>query len=370
MHLFTVCGGSERVSLEIAGVLRKRGFSVTYITNSRGDLENCCELLEQPCDYEVLEVKSPWEHLFSLTGRFTRLRRLVLVNKALEKVSLVNSEKLVVDTSSNTPSSADIVYIHYPAILGTVESRSPEWVLYNAVVKHLAKHLRGKPRLILANSSWTGKLVEKLYGLEVRVLHPPVDVDYFAYDGRRKEKIIATISRLTPEKNLQLLPRIASKLPDYDWYLVGTTGTRAEEKTSRRVLVDVTREARKLNARNFHVLLNIPRRELRELLQRALFYVHPPFPEHFGIAVAEAMASGAIPLVYRDGGAWVDIVSPVCSELGYGNIDEVHTAIKRLENDQRKLEELKNKVVKYTIRFGINAFREKLVGYLDELFSK
>ncbi len=37
-------------------------------------------------------------------------------------------------------------------------------------------------------------------------------------------------------------------------------------------------------------------------MARAKFYMHPLYPEHFGLSVAEAEAAGAISIFYRDRG--------------------------------------------------------------------
>ncbi|MEM4881790.1 MAG: hypothetical protein QXP89_06720, partial [Desulfurococcaceae archaeon] len=58
VHLFTVCGGGERVSLEMANVLRERGFNVTYVTNNEEALRKCGEMFQLPGDYRVIEAKS------------------------------------------------------------------------------------------------------------------------------------------------------------------------------------------------------------------------------------------------------------------------------------------------------------------------
>lgn len=370
VHLFTVCGGGERVSLEIASVLHSLGFDVVFVTNTVSGLRKCAELFNLPCEYEVEEVSSLTERILGLTGRFVRYRRLVLILKALEVTSDRKPGDLLVDTASNGSFNVDIAYIHYPVLLGTVQSGAIYWKLYNWLVARKATLSAGKPRLALANSHWTARLVKELYGIEAEVIHPPVDAEYYEYDGRPKEKVIVTISRFTPEKNLHLLPRIALKLPDYDWYLVGTTGsTRSEKTVSNRVLKRVLREVEKWRARNFHVFTDLSRRNLRELLQRANFYIHPPFPEHFGIAVVEAMAAGAIPIVYRDGGAWTDLVSRVSPELGYAEIEEVPSKVRSLESSN-KLEEMRKTAVVYSREFSPKAFREKLSKIITDYLEK
>ncbi|MEM4732439.1 MAG: glycosyltransferase, partial [Desulfurococcaceae archaeon] len=328
----------------------------------------CAELLQLPGDYEVIEVKSMFERALALTGRFIRYRRLVLLTKAYEKLASMGVNGLTVDTDTNTAFNVDISYIHYPAVLSTVESNMLHWKLYNWLVARKARSMMGKPRLVLANSSWTAKLIKETYGLNAEVLHPPVDVDYYAYEGEGKERIIVTTSRITPEKNLHLLPRVASKLPNYEWYLVGSAGySRIEKYLAKRIVNRIEHEKRKHNAWNFHVVTDLPRRELRELLQRATFYVHPLFPEHFGIAVVEAMSAGAVPIVYRDGGAWVDIVSDVSSELGYMELDEVPAIIRKLESNPDKMTVLREKAIKKSLEFRREVFQEKFLRVLEEL---
>ncbi|MEM0458971.1 MAG: glycosyltransferase family 4 protein [Thermofilaceae archaeon] len=370
VHLFTVCGGGERVSLEMANVLRERGFNVTYVTNNEEALRKCGEMFQLPGDYRVIEAKSLLEEVLGFTGRFIRYRKLLLTSRVYEKLLSFNMEGLIVDSGTNVPLTTDISYIHYPAVFGTVKSSSLYWKLYNWLVARKAWSMTRSPKLVLTNSSWTAELIKETYGLNAEVLHPPVDVDYYIYDGRVKEKTIVTVSRLTPEKNLHLLPRLASKLPDYGWYLVGSTGeAKLERYFSSKLFKAIQNEKRRSQAQNFHVLTDAPRKELRELLRRAMFYVHPPFPEHFGIAVVEAMSAGAVPIVYRDGGAWVDVVSDISQELGYMKPGEIPAIIRSLENNPGKLAELRGRAVRKSMVYRREVFREKFAGILEKLLG-
>ncbi|MEM1643391.1 MAG: glycosyltransferase [Desulfurococcaceae archaeon] len=367
LHLFTVCGGGERVSLEMAKALSEIGLEVVYVTNSAEGLKKCSELFGLPGNYRVLETRSLLEDVLSITGRFIRYRRLLLISKIYGELKALGVDGLVIDTGTNAPSGVHVSYIHYPAVLSAKELNTLYWRAYNWLIKRKVGSLVGKPKLVLTNSSWTAGFIKNVYGLDAHVLHPPVDVEYYAYDGRRKEKTIVTISRLTPEKNLHLLPRIASKLPDYEWYLVGSVELKGLLKAiSLRTYRRVKEEVEKLNARNFHVELNIPRRELRELLLSASFYVHPLFPEHFGIAVAEAMSAGCIPIVYRDGGAWTDVVSLISQDLGYTELEDVISIIRKLENDSEQVSIMRGKSIEQVEEFKAETFRKKFIEYLEE----
>jgi len=96
--------------------------------------------------------------------------------------------------------------------------------------------------------------------------------------------------------------------------LLGSTSDYSE-----RMLKVIESEAKSLS--NFHLETNVPRR-IPELVSQASIYLHPPFAEHFGIAIAEAAAAGLVPVVYWDGGVWADIVSRVDQGLGYTSVEE------------------------------------------------
>lgn len=367
LHLFNVAGGGERVSLEIAYALRSKGLRVVYVTNSSKAMRSVAELLGLPGGYEVIEVGSLIERVLGYTGRFVRLRRLLVLEKGLSRVrSLRGSEEaLVIDTGTNYVLDVDVAYVHYPLVLPTYGPRSLYFRMYDWLVKYKASRQRGNPRLVLTNSSWTAGLLWEALKVKAEAVHPPVDVGYFEYDGRPKERVIVTVSRFTPEKSLHLLPEVASRLPDYEWHLVGSLGTSGWElDVGRRVLRRVEKAARERNAKNFRVATDLPRHELRELLRRASFYVHPPFAEHFGISVVEAMAAGCVPIVYRDGGAWYDVVSPIDQGLGYDALNEVPGIIRRLEERPERLERIRQKALEHSRTFRAEVFRERFISTL------
>ncbi|MEM1868438.1 MAG: glycosyltransferase [Thermosphaera sp.] len=362
LHLFSVAGGGERVSLEIARLLKNKGFKVVYLTNSSEALKTVANLLGLPSNYEVVEVNSLLEKLLARTGRFVRLRRLFLMERGFSNLSSTKGEALIVDTSTNYPLNVDVSYIHYPLTLPTTESSSLYFKLYDQVIRALTRGFKGRPKLIVTNSTWTASILKKVFNLEASVIHPPVDVDYFSYDGRKKEKTIITVSRLTPEKNLHLLPELASKLNDYEWYLVGSLGTvKSELDVSMRVYRRVKQEIERHRVKNFHVLLNLPRRELRELLLNSKFYVHPMFPEHFGISIAEAISAGCIPIVYKNGGSWTDIVMPISHGLGYEMVNDVVRIIRSLEENPANMNRLLTRAVEHSRKFRAEVFRERFI---------
>ena len=149
-------------------------------------------------------------------------------------------------------------------------------------------------------------------------------------------------------------------MPEAEFYLVGATGPssgpalRAIEEASRGL-------------RNFHVETDVPRKRIIELMSQASIYLHPPFAEHFGFAIAEAAAAGLVPVVYRDGGGWTDIVSRIDEELGYTSVEEAARIIRFLLNDPERLKALSARAREVAKGFSYERFREKLNEVIKEL---
>ena len=358
-----LAGGGELVALNVAKALEESGYKVDLVTYrfEVEDVERAFNLLTpgyKPKNTIVYNTPRLIK-LLGVGGRFVRLRRLLLVNDFLKK----NSGKydLIIDTSSNMPTKTDVVYVHYPTILKTSKS-GLHWTLYDKLVQHASKRLLGRPKLILCNSSWTAEKFKSAYGydLRVEVLHPPVDVEYFSkVADNTKENIVVTVSRFTPEKNLEKIIDVADKLRDFRFVMIG-----GKAKYSEPVIDNINKRIRELRADNVELLFNVPRDKLREILGSAKYYLHPPYAEHFGISVVEAMSAGCIPIVYRDGGAWHDVVSRVSDTLGYYDIRVVPHIIREIERDKRLYEKLRKRSLEVSGLFTYGKFKEKLLMYL------
>ena len=139
--------------------------------------------------------------------------------------------------------------------------------------------------------------------------------------GGDRGRIVLTVSRIDWGKNVTEIPEVAKLVPEAEFYLVGST------RIDSGPVLEVLKE-RAEGLRNFHVGTEVPRRRIIELMLQASIYLHPPFAEHFGIAIAKA-AAGLVPIVYRDGGGWTDIASRIDKGLGYMSVEEVASTISR-----------------------------------------
>jgi glycosyltransferase involved in cell wall biosynthesis len=159
-------------------------------------------------------------------------------------------------------------------------------------------------RSVVANSTYTARWIERRWGRPARVLHPPV----FPILPQEKRPWIVAVGRFAgggrSKRQVEMIEvfRMAG-LAGWELHLVGTA---QDPEYVRRA----TEAARGLPV-VFH--LDASRKELEEVCGAASLFWHftgvgedpeaaPERMEHFGIATAEAMSAGAVPVVVARGG--------------------------------------------------------------------
>jgi len=111
----------------------------------------------------------------------------------------------------------------------------------------------------------------------------------------------------------------------------------------------------------------VPRKRIIELMSQVSIYLHPPHAEHFGIAIAEAAAAGLVPVVYRDGGGWTDIVSKMNQGLGYISVEEAARIIRSVLNDPGRLKALSARAREVAKGFSYERFKIRLSEVISSL---
>lgn len=159
-------------------------------------------------------------------------------------------------------------------------------------------------RSVVANSAYTARWIERRWGRPARVLHPPV----FPIAPREKRPWIVAVGRFAgggrSKRQVEMIEVFrTANLSGWELHLVGT----AQD-------AEYVRQAREA-ARGLPVVFHLDafRAELEEVCGAASLFWHftgagedpeaaPERMEHFGIATAEAMSAGAVPVVVARGG--------------------------------------------------------------------
>jgi glycosyltransferase involved in cell wall biosynthesis len=225
----------------------------------------------------------------------------------------------------------------------------------------MARALADDAKPVMTNSTWTARYIRRAYGSQrVYVVHPPVNVEELSSIGGDRGRIVLTVSRMDSNKKVTEIPEIARLLPEAEFYLVGSTSVY-----SGLAIRELKRRSEGLS--NFHLEMNVPRKRIIELMSQASIYLHPPFAEHFGIAIAEAAAAGLVPVVYRDGGGWTDIASRIDQGLGYTSVDEAAHIVRSLLNEPGRLKALSARAREVAKGFSYERFKERLNEVIKEL---
>ncbi len=131
----------------------------------------------------------------------------------------------------------------------------------------------------------------------------------------------------------EVLPRLIKEVPDVKLIIIGGTGTVPSEQYYARTI----ELARKAGVEKSIVLMkNAPGDVKLNALDNAKVFLHATINEHWGVAVAEAMARGLPVVVHKSGGAWSDLAMGGEVGLGYESADEAVEAIARLMTDGKE----------------------------------
>ena len=362
--------GAERLTLDMYRALKDLGHEVDLYTAYLD--ERTWQVLTGGMD-DIPRPTVLGEPLIELIDRLfnrTLVLRLLLTASYLGKHAkkLRHRYDLIIETQSGVPLRwADATYVHFPLVDILKFYLEHQYRLrlyeraYNSLVIWMARALSDGTKPVMTNSTWTVKYIRGAYrNQRIYIVHPPVNVEELSSIGGDRGKVVLTVSRMDLGKKVTEIPEIARLLPEAEFYLVGSTSVY-----SGPAIRELKRRAEGLG--NFHLETDVPRKRIIELMSQASIYLHPPFAEHFGIAIAEAAAAGLVPVVYRDGGGWTDIASRVDQGLGYTSVEEAASIIRSLLNDLGRLKELSAKAREVAKGFSYERFKERLDEVIKEL---
>jgi len=371
-------GGGTYLTLYLYKALLELGFHATTMITPNynvSKLYKVMKVMEFEHEPRTIFVQPRNIVLRYLNNKLPKTLRILYYDKELiEFITKVKSRHqgkgIVTISSSIFPlKDVDIVYIHYPATLalskGLNTLSSIINTLYKEFIKCLEKDMVGNPYIILTNSSWTATKIRELYPnvfSPIRILYPPVDLRSYLplWNNINRKNYVVTIAAFSPAKKLEFIADLAKRTPKYKFIVVGSLNDYRYFNYIRKLLS-------KQNISNIILLPNAPKSLVKEVLQRSRYYVHPPLAEHFGIAVAEALASGLIPIVYKDGGAWTDIASNISSVLGYRDLEEASQIMEFIDRDNSLYKELRQRSKSVIMKFSYEKFKQKLYHTVNEV---
>ena len=143
----------------------------------------------------------------------------------------------------------------------------------------------------VANSTFVADRVNRYYGRDADVIHPPTDTEFFSPDDRPPKAYCLMVSALSPYKRIDIAIDACSSL-GLELRIVG----EGPERVSLQDRDDA----------NVQLLGRVDNLELRDLYRGASCFLQPGV-EDFGISSVEALACGC-PVVALGRGGILDIV--------------------------------------------------------------
>jgi glycosyltransferase involved in cell wall biosynthesis len=217
--------------------------------------------------------------------------------------------------------------------------------------------------LFLVNSEFARGWTRRRLGVDAVVLAPPVDPPRAAGPSHGREILaVGRFFRGEHDKRQDVLISAFRQLHALDWELHLLGGADERPQTSER-LAELRELAGDLPV-HFHV--NAPRAELAERYARASLFWHaagygvdpnraPERLEHFGIATAEAMLCGAVPLVFAGGGQ-NEVVSDGVTGLHWRTPAELVSLTRTLIADPARTDVLRAAAQEHARRWNRDRF--------------
>jgi len=345
-------GGAEAVALWLLEALKGK-YDLSLFTFTSLDFNLLNTMYGTKLSPEVVKVNTIASKNVSKLGNWLISNnqdfRKAIIHLILGKFKAKSQEYDLVLSAYNAADLGQkgIQYIHWIKVIEGGKE------IYNKISGFSADKL--KENISLANSYKVAETVKQTYGIEAKVIYPPVVINQGKITWENKENAFICSGRLVktkqPHKAIKILKKVREKGFNIKLYITGGGGGIAEWNYKNFLNKMVTE-----NSDWVKMYENLNYEEYAQILYKCKYGIHYK-KEPFGIVIAEMLKAGIIPFVRSDGGQ-IEIVGKENQELLFDKDEEaVEKIIKVLEDSnkqQKTLEKLKQKKENFsTERFMI-----------------
>ncbi|WP_235526618.1 glycosyltransferase [Nostoc piscinale] len=238
-----------------------------------------------------------------------------------------------------------IQYIHWIKVL---EGKKIHRKISNFSEEQILKNFS------IVNSYCVADITKKIYGIDARVVYPPVVIDVPNLAWNEKEEAFICSGRIVkakePHKVIKILRLVRERGFDIKLHITGGGGGIYEWQYTNLMKKLVSE-----NSSWITVHKDLPYKEYVKVLSKCKYGIHFK-KEPFGISIAEMVKAGAIPFVKSEGGQ-IEIIGQNNEELFFNTEEEaVEKIIEVLSNSdkQNKLIESLNDQKKFILHSEIH----------------
>lgn len=185
------------------------------------------------------------------------------------------------------------VWDHFPDYLGGGVIRDSGLRLIRPMMQRWDRESSRRVDAFAADSRHIARKIRRFWGRRARVIHPPVDLDFFTPDGGGTGDFFLVVSALVPYKMIARAVE-AARLAKVRLLVIGD----GPERRRLEAMAD---------GRYVEFLGWVPRGELVDYYRRAKALLYPGV-EDFGITALEAQACGRPVLAHGKGGALETVI--------------------------------------------------------------
>ncbi len=207
------------------------------------------------------------------------------------------------------------------------------------------------------NSEYTAQLFEEAHGVRLPVVHPPIDFNArgFQENDIFQRDTITFFSRFVDYKRPEMMLQLADCFPHQRFILMG--GVRPQNRAFYEMLRQKAHDRK-----NVFFYDNPTDQKVKEELARTRFYIFPAINEHFGMATAEAIVSGAVPFVHDSGGQREIVPLPDLRFNDSQFIDKF-TTLQQFSPDQ--LINIRGQLNEHVSQFSKDVFMKKMLAFAN-----
>ena len=354
------CGGAEWVAVKIINALAKKGHETVVLTNDQVNQNRIKDLFG-----EEAHIGSQFVFPFEL---FPSTDVHNIYTDGIRTLLLKTQCDILIDTESNALlPGVNITYFHFPMLgrledykkykLNAVRARLLYFEPYRLYERKESQHTK---RIVFSNSMFTGNAMRNL-GMHPTLLYPPIAKIFYLdpEENSSRENCVVTVARLDKQKRLDTIPEIARLTNKSIRFLI--IGIKQRQQDFDSILESIERN--KVSDR-VEVQTDVPQRKLLEILRTSKVYLHTSIGEHFGVSLAQAMASGCIPIAYDAGGPREFVPKEYRFTEHKAAAAKIDKAVFEWTPQDSK------RVIKIAHKFDEEVFSSKFLDLFDSRFSK
>lgn len=220
-----------------------------------------------------------------------------------------------------------------------------------------------KKNLTVANSRWSAEVMKKEFGIDCKVIYPPVIAEFPDISWEEREDGFVYLGRLIPKKGIDFIIEALDKVRRKGWdihlHIIGPLENTEYVKHLKR-LSDQKGDWVKMEGAKY-------KEEKREFLSGHRFGISARPKEPFGISVAEMVRAGCIVWV-PDSGGQLEIVNH--PDLVFTDIEDAANKINKVLESSELQKSLRKHLRKQAEIFSAEVFKKEVKALVDDYFRQ